>query len=291
MDRRAFLATAAAVTAGCGQAGSSGTPTDGAGTATDTPAESPTDTPTETPTAAPPSVQVTDVSAPSGIEIGTNGTLSVTLENAGGREGQFSAPVEARIGTGAWATTGRTVSAAVPAGESVTETVDLPPNDHVEPASYRLAEADPVARTRFVARELSLGEAHTLPNGVALSVEAAEFAEAYTYEGEDGETTLAPTDGEKWAVGTLRAENTADETARAPLISDIALFRGEQEFSHHYAGDNRDRYRGGDLAAGAVSEGDLPTDVPLDADRSDLRVEYSEALDDGRVTVRWSLTD
>lgn len=295
MNRRAFLATAAAVTAGCGQTDSSstGTPSGGGGS-TDTQSDrdaSPTDalTETETGTPEPASVEVTDVSVPSTIEIGTAGTLSVTLENTGGQSGSFASTVEARTGTDEWEATDASVETTVEAGESVTETVDLPPNGYVEPASYRLADADPIARTRFVARELPIGEPHLLPNGVELSVHDVAFGETYTYQSDDGEKTVEPTDGDKWAVGTVRAENTGDEPARAPLVSDIGFFRGEEEYSFQHLSDNRDRYRGGELEPGAVSEGDLPASVPTAAERADLRAEYSEELDEGRITVVWTL--
>ncbi|WP_436924207.1 hypothetical protein [Halosimplex amylolyticum] len=296
MNRRAFLATAAAVTAGCGQTDSSATDTPSSETDPASGTQSgddptPTDTPTATETAAPASVAVTDVSVPSTIEIGTAGTLSVTLENSGGQSGSFTSAVEAKVGTSEWAATEASVEATVPAGETVTETVDLPPSDYVEPSSYRLADADPVARTRFVARELPLGERYLLPNGVALSFHDVEFGETYTYEGEDGEKTIEPTDGDKWAVGTVRAENTTDEPARAPLVSDIGFFRGEEEYSFQHISDNRDRYRGGELDAGAVDEGDLPANVPVDSERADLRVEYSERLDEGQITIYWTLAE
>ncbi|WP_415382201.1 hypothetical protein [Halosimplex sp. TS25] len=294
MDRRAFLATAAAVTAGCGQTDSatdSPSGDDGPATETQSNGGASTDTPTrtETATAAPASVAVTDVSAPSTIEIGTAGALSVTLENTGGQSGSFASTVEAKVGTGEWTTTDASVETSVGADETVTETVDLPPNHYVEPGSYRLANTEPVARTRFVARELSLGDRHLLPNGIALSFHDVEFGETYTYEGSDGEATADPVDGDKWAVGTVRAENQSDESARAPLVSDIGFFRGEEEYSFQHISDNRDRYRGGELEPGAVSEGDLPASVPVSAERADLRVEYSERLDAGQVTVYWTL--
>jgi len=283
MDRRAFLATAAAVTAGCGQAGR--------GTDADEPATTatPTDAPTGTPTAEPASVAVSGLSASSEIEIGTAGTLSVTLDNTGGREGSFAAAVESRVGTGDWTTTDASVETAVPAGETVTATVDLPPNGYVEPASYRLAGADPVARTRFVPRAVPVGEPHELPNGVTVSMSDVVVGEGYTYEGSDGETSADPPGGDTWAVGTVRAENTGEEPARAPLVSDFAFYRGEEEYSYRHLGDNRDRYRGGELAPGEVREGDLPTNVPVSVDRGDLRGQYDEELDGGRVTVHWPL--
>jgi len=287
MDRRAFLATAAAVTAGCGQDGTAETATDATGTATD--AATPTAASATTPTAAPASVAVTDVSVPSTIQIGTEGTLSVTLANTGGRSASFTGAVESRVGTGEWASTDVTVEGSVPPGETVTETVGLPSNGYVEPASYRLADADPVARTRFVPRAIAVGETHELPNGVVLSVSDVVVGEGYTYEGSDGETTADPPGGDRWAVGTVRAENTSEESARAPLVSDFAFYRGDEEYSYRHLGDNRDRYRGGELEPGEVSEGDLPTNVPVSAERADLRGEYSEDLDGGRVTVRWHL--
>ncbi|WP_123539110.1 COG1361 family protein [Halosimplex salinum] len=289
MDRRAFLATAAAVTAGCGQ-GDSGPDT--ATDSNDTPTETPSSggsTPTETETPAPASVAAVDVSVPSTIEIGTPGTLSVTLENTGGQSGSFESEVEATVGTGDWEGTGATVAETVDPGERVTAQVELPANHYVEPASYRLADAEPVARTRFVAREIAIGEDHELPNGVVLSVGDVAIGGSYTYEGDDGETTADPPGGDKWAVGTVRAENTSEEAARAPLVSDFAFYRGGEEYSYRHLGDNRDRYRGGELAPGAVSEGDLPTNVPVDADRADLRGQYSEDLEGGRVTVHWLL--
>jgi len=292
MDRRAFLATAAAVTAGCGRTGTAETPTDANGAATDTGGtatgeEAPTDTPTAT--TRPASVAVTDLSMSSAIEIGDEGTLSVTLENTGGREGPFTASVEARVGTGDWAGTEASVETTVPAGKTVTETVSLPPNGYVEPASYRLTGADAVARTRFVPAEVPVGEAHELPNGVVLSVSDVVIGEGYTYEGSDGATTAEPPGGDKWAVGTVRAENTGEEPARAPLVSDFAFYRGGEEYSYRHLGDNRDRYRGGELAPGEVSEGDLPTNVPVGVVRGDLRGQYDEQLDGGRVTVHWPL--
>jgi hypothetical protein len=232
---------------------------------------------------------VTELSAPSEIEIGTEGTLSVTLENTGGREGSFSSTVEARVGTGDWVSTDATVEASVPTGETVTEPVALPPNGYVEPASYRLADADPVARTRFVPRAVPAGETHELPNGVVLSVSDVTVGEGYTYEGSDGETSADPPGGDKWAVGTVRAENAGQEPARAPLVSDFAFYRGEEEYSYRHLGDNRDRYRGGDLPPGEVSEGDLPTNVPVDVERDALRGQYDEELDGGGVTVHWPL--
>ncbi|ELZ19999.1 hypothetical protein C475_21914 [Halosimplex carlsbadense 2-9-1] len=292
MDRRAFLATAAAVTAGCGRAGTDDTPTDATGAATGSDGTAtPTVASTTTPTAPPASVAVTDLSVPSTVEIGTEGTLSVTLENSGGRSGSFTAAVEARVGTGEWASTDATVEASVPAGETVSETVALPPSGYVEPASYRLTDADPVARTRFVAREIAVGETHELPNGVVLSVSDVVVGEGYTYEGSDGETSADPPGGDKWAVGTVRAENVGDEAARAPLVSDFAFYRADEEYSYRHLGDNRDRYRGGELAPGEVSEGDLPTNVPVDAERGDLRGRYDETLDGGRVTVNWLLDE
>ncbi|MFC7196068.1 hypothetical protein ACFQL4_17870 [Halosimplex aquaticum] len=148
----------------------------------------------------------------------------------------------------------------------------------------RPSRADPVRRQGD-----PLGETHLLPNGVALSVHDVGFGETYTYESSGGEKTAEPTDGDKWAVGTVRAENTADEPARAPLVSDIGFFRGEEEYSFQHLSDNRDRYRGGELEPGSVSEGDLPANVPVAAERAALRVEYSESFEEGQITVNWTL--
>lgn len=292
MDRRTYLAIATAAIAGCGQASN---PDAASPTEDDpdeaTPTETPTSTPTATPTTRPASLAVTDVSVPATVEIGTPVELAITVENAGGTDGSFSSPVEARLGTGDWTSTDVTVETPVPAGESVTETVELPANPYIEPASYRLADADPVARTRFVARELAVGDGHTLPNGIAFSLEAVSFSETYTYEGPDGETTVEPTSGERWLIGTLRAENTGDEPATAPLVSDVAFFRDDHEFAYQHITGNRDRYRGGELTPGEVSKGDVPSDVPSDLTREDLHFEHSDAYDGGEVTVRWSLDE
>jgi len=295
MHRRAFIVTAAAVVAGCSGGGGSGTdePTDterdGDVTPTATPTPSPA--PTATPTASPASLSVTEVSAPSTIEIGTTFTVSVTVENTGGREGTFSSPVEARLGTGDWAGTDAAAETTVPAGETATAEVELGPYHYVQPASFRVADAEPVARPRFVPRQLSLGGSHLLPNGVEISVESFEFAETYTYEGDGGTKELEPTDSEKWAIAAVRAENTGDEPADAPLVSDIAIFRGEEEYAYQSISDNESRYEGGELEPGAVSEGDLPSDVPSEAARADLHVEYKEAYDGGQVSVFWSLSE
>lgn len=295
MDRRAFIAAAAAVVAGCSGGGESDTdaPTDtepGAGaTPSPTPTESPTATPTSTP--SPASLSVTDVSTPSDLEIGSTFTVTVTVENTGGQSGTLSSPVEARLGTGDWQTTDATVEVTVPAGETATAEVELGPYHYVQPASFRVADADPVARPRFVPGRLSLGEPHLLPNGVELAVESFTFSETYTYEGADGPTELDPTSGEKWGIATLRAENTGDEPADAPLVSDIAIFRGEEEYAYQHISDNQSRYRGGELAPGESSEGDLPSDVPRAATRDDLHVEYKEEYDGGQVSVFWSLTE
>jgi len=292
MDRRTFLATATAVLAGCGQEGSSPEHRD-ASTDEQSPAET-TDEPvahsptsTLTPTRAPAAIAVTDLSVPSSIEIGTQGTLSVTLENTGERSGSFQSSVEARVGTGEWQTTDVTVEASVSAGDTVTVSVDLPTHGYLEPASYRLGETEPVVRTRFVPRELALGEPHTLPNGVELTAADARLSDTYSYEGAEGSTEADPAGGDTWALATVRAENSTDGPARAPLVSDIAFYRGEEEYSYQHLGDNRDRYRGGELAAGGVSEGDLPANVPADAELPALRIVYSEAVAAGRITVNW----
>lgn len=298
MDRRAFLVTAAGVAAGCGQGGeSAGTsPTDAQGGQPTEPTSSattatPTPTRTDTPTPRSASLAVTDLAVPSTVEIGVPVRLTATVENDGGEAGTYTVPVEARFGTGDWTTTDVEVSTSVPAGEAVTETVELPAHQYVEPAAFRLADADPVARTRFLARERRIGEAHVLPNGIALSLAAVRFADAYTYRGPDGEETLDPTEGERWVVGTVRAENVGDEPAAAPLVSDLAFFRGEEEYAYQHVSGNRDRYEGGELAPGEASEGDLPSDVPRDATRADLRLEHSDEYDGGRVTVYWSLDE
>ena len=290
MDRRAFIVAATAVVAGCGGGGDSDTdaPTDTSDGGT-TPTETPTATTTDT--AAPASLSVTGVSTPSDLEIGTTFTVTVTVENTGGQAGTFTAPVEARLGTGDWQTTDATVEVSVDAGGTATAEVELGPYDYIQPASFRVADADPVARPRFVPRELPLGGTHALPNGVELSLTTAEFSDTYTYETESGSKTLEPTGGEKWAIATVRAENTGDGPADAPLVSDIAFFRGEEEFAYQHISDNTSRYRGGELAAGEGSEGDLPSDVPLEAERSDLHVEYKEEYEGGQVSVFWSLTE
>jgi len=294
MDRRAFIVAAAAVVAGCSGGGSGTdepTDTDPGGEATPTPTPTASPTPTATPTPDPAALAVTEVSTPSTIEIGTTFTVSVTVENSGGQSGTFSAPVEARLGTGDWTTTDATAETAVPAGETATAEVELGPYHYVQPASFRVPDAEAVARPRFVPRQLPLGGSHLLPNGVEIAVESFEFADLYTYEGDGGTKQLEPTDSEKWAIATVRAENTGDEPADAPLVSDIAIFRGEEEYAYQAISDNRSRYGGGELEPGGVSSGDLPSDVPAAAAREDLHVEYKEAYDGGQVSVFWSLSE
>lgn len=272
MRRRTILAVTAAAIAGCNQRSSTGSQNE-----------------SEPEGTANGRLNLTAFSAPNTVQTDTTFELRVSVENGTDQESVYESSLSARIGTGEWESTDRSISITVPAEESVTETLEMGPYEYVQPAAFRLEASDAVARTRFVERRLDFGGEYTMPNGVAVSVLDLAFSETYTYEGSDAETTVTAGDGEKWAVAPIRVENAADEAAEPPGVDKIDVMRGDdQEFGYQHLGDNRDRYDDSDLAPGEVRAGEIPATVPADAGLNDLRVEYDETLSGGDVAVYWA---
>lgn len=281
MDRREFLAATGVVSgtvlAGCSQESETDRPDN---ETTDPSSSSASDTGELT---------VTDVSAPGTVGIGSTVTLSVTLENGTDADETYESSVSRRIRGGEWTELDATVEISVPAGETTTSEVDVPAYGYLAAGTYRLDDGEHTARTAFVERELEMGESHTTPNGVRLTVSAVTFPDSYTYDTGDGTETITATEGEKLAVTHLAAENTTDATVEAPGTGEVVLRRDEHEFGDMNFDSNVDKYTGGELEAGARLEGDIVTDVPADEDREDLRVGYEQSFPDGEVIVNWSL--
>lgn len=280
MDRRAFLVAASAVGAGCTGGSDSGTAGDETGTEqTEPPA-----------TTKAGELAVTDVSAPGTVGIGSTVSLSVTVENTTGTEDTYESSVSRQIRGGEWTELDSTVEIAVPAGETTTESVEVPAYDYLAAGTYRLDAGEHLARTAFVHRQLEVGDSYTNPDGVELTVTEVAFPDSYTYDTGDGAETIEASDGEKLAVTSLAAENTTDSTATAPGTEEVVLRRDDQEFGDMSFDSNEDKYNGGEFDAGARVEGNIAADVPADADPENLRVGYEESFDAGDAVANWSLT-
>lgn len=280
MDRRAFLVAASAVVAGC-TGGSSPETVDG-----DTDTEQ-TDRPATTEAGE---LAVTDVSAPGTVGIGSTVSLSVTIENGTDADDTYDSSVSRRIRGGEWTELDATVAISAPAGETTTESVEVPAYDYLAAGTYRLDAGEHVARTAFVERQLEVGESYTNPDGVELTVTEVAFPDSYTYDTGTGTETIEAADGEKLAITYLAAENTTDSTVTAPGTGEVVLRRDGQEFGDMSFDSNEDKYTGGELDAGARVEGNIAADVPADAERENLRVGYEESFDAGDVVANWSLS-
>jgi len=278
MDRRAFLVTAGVALAGCGSS------SDDANTTTTEPTE--TESPTTTEAGE---LSVTDFSAPSSVGIGATVTLTVTVENTTSEEATYESGVSRKIQSGEWSQLDVGVEITVPAGETVTEEVEVPGYEYKAAGRHRLDEGEHVAITVFTNRTLEMGESYLAPTGVRLTVDRVEFPDSYTYDTGDGTETIQAAEGEKLAVTYLSAENTTDETVRAPGTEEVVLRRNDEEFGDMNFDSNLDKYNGGQLEAGERIEGNIPTDVPADAQLENLRVGYERSFEEGDAVANWPL--
>lgn len=130
----------------------------------------------------------------------------------------------------------------------------------------------------------SIGESITVSAGdlsYELAVTDLELADSYTYDASYGQQRETAGSGSQWAIVTVRAENTGDQSVRVPGQFDTRAIAGNQQSEPEiYLGD--DEYSGGSLSTGVVDEGRLIFEIPETA--SDPRIEMNITTD---LTATW----
>lgn len=235
MKRRQLLVTGTAglttVLSGCGALGG-----DGDGSATDTPADgnesrdTATATATETPT-GPAEFEEVTLSAPDGVTIDSEFSLTVTATNVGGETGSYEGTVQMAAESQESSTeSGETTSFEtsftiedVAPGETGETEITVPAFATVDDYEFSLVDADASTTVRPDAETVAVGETLTVGEDLAVTVDDVAVQESVFYPTSrssglstyDEVASFGAPSGHVLAVVTVTAENTGTETTSA----------------------------------------------------------------------------
>lgn len=300
MRRRTYLGLLAVGLAGCSGTGSDETATTAepttetaSPTATDATTTATTATTTETTTAAPPEFAVTAVDSPDEVEIGADYRFTITVENAGGRDGTFESAVSRKAGEDApWEEVG-TLGLDVPADGTATWESGATQFGHVQEVAFRLDDAPsrPEWTVRVVPARLRFGETAISPERAAATVTDVTFQDGYEYERYSGGTvTVDAPEGRQFAFVTVRVENQADEPRAVPRAAGFSLLVGDQQYDDAHIRKEEGAYYGGEVRPGAAREGWIAYEIPAEVARGDVTIAWIERYYEGEFAVYWSET-
>jgi hypothetical protein len=178
------------------------------------------------------------------------------------------------------------LTVSLPAGESVTRTVEFGPWQYMGTLTTVYLDGREVEQSiRIGRRELSIGESHTLPNEIQLTSTALELTDSYTYA-EDGETQTETSGPEsQFAILTVEATNTSTEIQE--VSDEFYLYGPEKRYDHHEYIELASEFDGRDLLADETRTGELYYEVPASLTREQLRALWLAQTYTGDIIISW----
>jgi hypothetical protein len=288
-DRRRFLSliTAVAVT-GC-----AGTDGSGGGGSNQETADTTVSTPTMTPIATPQpaEINVVDYETPERAEIGADITISVSVENTGGKAANFSAPLYIKGTNTAWQEVTQVDFGAVEAGETVTAEIGQLSFDFIDQYSIRLGEASVATTLQTVSASLQWGTEYQTPNEYILRIDNPTLQGAYRYETYTGDTeAVEPDSGGQWAFVNVYIRNESGQAAYSPSTNEFAVISGNTQYDPVVIINDPvtkdEAFEGGQLQPGIERNGWIAYDIDGELDLSNIRVTWTETFS-GDISVSW----
>lgn len=299
MDRRRFVqliggSTLASV-AGC----SSDSPdTAGGEGATQTPTETQTQTEpqtrTQTETPEPAEFEVVEYNIPETVEIGTEVTFEITIQNRGGQTGDFTEPLYYRTSDSEWQEGGDWVFRDVDPGESVTGETDEPVVfDYIQRWEFRLGQSPKTAVLQTVSAKRQWGSEYTTPRGCRIRADTPTLQDSYEYEDFTGEIkNEEPENGGQWAFVNLWVKNETGQANYSPLSSEFVLLYGESQSDGQTILVNEpinkgEPFDGGELQPGVERSGWILYEIPPGIVVDELTLAWSQDTFEGQIAVNW----
>ena len=282
LPRRHFLSLAAvAAVTGC-------TGNDDSG-ATEQPD---TETPTDSSTPDPAVFDIGRYEAPERVEVGAATTISITIENVGGRAGEFTAPLYVELPSGTVQRAATVEFGQISPGGSATIEAGPLTFAYLGDYSIRLGERSPLTTVQVVPLSLVWGDGYRTPSEFELSVSEPELQATIEYEAGYGSTENRGPSGDRyWAFVDISVTNKAATTMSSPGASDFDLIgTGATYDSYALADDPIDRgqrFESGDIRPDETRSGWIVYAVDSSLTAADMRVSWSATIADGEVAAEW----
>jgi hypothetical protein len=126
----------------------------------------------------------------------------------------------------------------------------------------------------------SIGQSITVSAGELsydLTVADVELTKRYTYEASYGQVEETASSGSQWAIVTVQAENTGDQSVGVPSQFEMRAIANNQQFEPEiYLGDSE--YSGGSLSAGLVEDGIVVFEIPETANTPEIQFDITTEL-------------
>lgn len=273
MNRRTALSLVAGVAlAGCGGSGGSGSTETGTGT--------------ETPTAAgAEGLSVTGLETPEAVPVNTLYGVVVTAENPTETRRRFESGVSVRLG-GEWRATDATLSAEVPAGETVQIGTRLPGFAFLGTYEVRVDATGETGSVEAVPQELGFGESFQSPRGLSVVVTGGRFEPTYAPGGGENTTARTPPPDEQWLVARVQIANPTGEAVEFPPYGAfVVVVDGTR---HRVAISDADEPV---TVSSDQRTVELPYLVPADATSDGLSVRWEPTYGDRRTGAVWSASE
>ncbi|WP_181684664.1 DUF4352 domain-containing protein [Halorhabdus salina] len=105
----------------------------------------------------------------------------------------------------------------------------------------------------------------------------------YTYTTGDFEQEHTPSDGNKFVICEVYAENVGENPVRIPGTYSMSLIAGNSQVDAGIYRAENERYQGGEIAPGIVRQGKILFEVPSSASEYTFRTSLT-----GNITASWS---
>ncbi|MFC4552011.1 MULTISPECIES: hypothetical protein [Halorussus] len=246
-----------------------------------------------------PAFEVTDLTTPAEIEVGSSFSATATVTNVGDAPGTYRAAVERRGDDESDWHRVATVAHELEPGANATVATEAKAST-VGHARYRLRPGTATSSATVFAAERALGDRFTTPAGAAIRVDLGNdafdgFLSSYIY-GDSKTQTIRAERGYTFAFVRLSVENVAAERAAFPDWKDFSVVvDGTARAGFHSSSSGAITLRSpvdgslyhpkGAYDPGATDAGWLVFRVPEGLAQADLAVRYAP---DGEVTATWS---
>ncbi|WP_169302500.1 DUF4352 domain-containing protein [Halorientalis salina] len=222
--------------------------------------------------------QVSELRAPSEVEIGTEYTVEVVVTNTGGSDGTYNSAVTADPHQG----TDRTipVELSIPAGETRTQTL----TETIQTLSTTSYEIDQQQTAVTGKRRTEPVGTPVTSRDVRITVDnLSEEGETYQgYESENG----------KFIVGEITAQNVSDESEMQylPAYLNFNLFDPQRnnQYEPVSLGIEFDNYETANVRSGVRRSGPIVFDVPQSIELNDLVVFYHKEIPE--IIIEWEIS-
>lgn len=241
----------------------------------------------------PASFEVVEYDIPETVEIGEEVTLSVTVRNVGGQEGDLSVPIYGRTPDSSWQEGGEVSLIGIGSGENATAEVGSIEYNYLNRYEYRLGTSSKTVVVQTVSAKISWGEEYTTPAGYRIQVDEPNLQDTYEYEDYQGNIVdKEPDSGDQWAFVNVWVKNETGQTSFSPLASEFGLLYGNSQSD----GDTLlidepinkgESFEGGELQPDVERNGWIAYQLPGDISTNDLTMAWSQETIEGQIAANW----